>query len=98
LTGVALLEVRTTGGAIASLDEVLVSELGAAAGDQTSGGPEPGFEPIDSGRFGLNSFALRKRGLLRGEEEGLPAERLDTVACGSGGEDVGEIEDAGIDI
>jgi len=96
LTGVALLGVKTTGGAIARLEEVLVSELGAAAGDQTS--CVPGFEPMESGRFGLNSLALRNRGLLRGEEEGLPAERLKTVACGSGGEDVGEIEEEGIDI
>jgi hypothetical protein len=96
LTGVALLEVKTTGGAIARLDEVLVSELGAAAGDQTSW--VLGFEPMESGRFGLNSLALRNRGLLRGDEEGLPAERLKTAACGNGGEDVGEIEDEGIDI
>jgi hypothetical protein len=95
---VALLEVKTTGVAIAKLDEVLVSELGAAAGDQTSCTPEPGFEPTESGRFGLNSFALRNRGLLSGEEEGLPAARLMTVACGRGGDDGGEIEDEGIDI
>lgn len=69
-----------TGWAIARLDGVRVSELGAAAGDQTSGVAVPGFDPIDNGRFGLNSFALRNRGLLRGEDEGLPAAKLRTVA------------------
>lgn len=85
------------GVAIARLEEVRVRALGGAFVDQTllagfSLEGVPGLEPIDSGRVGLNSFALRNRGLLNGEVDGLAAARFNTVECGCGGELAGDTE------
>lgn len=87
--------------AIARLDEVLVSALGGALEPHTLAGLPAaafsadgvaGLDPIDNGRPGRNSLALRNRGLLRGEEDGLAAARLMTAACGKGGDEAGEVD------
>jgi hypothetical protein len=94
MTGVALLHVKTSGAAIARLDKVLVSELGAAVGEQ-----HPVYLSSSHGEW---SFWLKLLGVkeLRATErrQGLPAERLKNAACGNDREDVGQIEDEGIDI
>ena len=90
LTGVALREVRTRGGATARLDDVRVSELGGIFVAQTSCVGVLGVEPSDICLTGLNSFALRKRGLLKGDEDGLAAATLSTLACCRVGEEVGD--------
>lgn len=72
------------------MDEVRVSELGGTLDDQTSWEGVLGVDPSDICLTGLNSFALRKRGLLKGDEDGLAAAKLRTAACGNVGEDVGD--------